>query len=126
MATNMKFLRFRSFEALNRIRPIGFLPLFFNFGSLVSLFAQGTAFTYQGRLENSSGPANGLYDVRFTIYDSTNNPGTLIAGPLTNSATPVSNGLFTVTLDFGAVVFTGPTVGWKSECAPTATARSQL
>jgi hypothetical protein len=33
--------------------------------------------------------------------------GTQIAGPITNSAVAVSNGLFTVTLDFGPGVFTG-------------------
>jgi hypothetical protein len=41
------------------------------------------------------------------VYDSTNTPGTVIAGPITNSATAVSNGLFTVTLDFGSGVFAG-------------------
>ena len=71
-------------------------------------FAQGTAFTYQGRLSDGSGPANGTYDLRFTIYDSTNLPGVVIAGPLTNSTTVVSNGLFAVVLDFGPGVFTGP------------------
>ena len=70
--------------------------------------AQGTAFTYQGRLNSGSNPANGTYDLQFAIYDSTNQPGTVIAGPLTNSATGVTNGLFAVTLDFGANVFTGP------------------
>src|SRR5262249_35253163 len=62
--------------------------------------AQGTAFTYQGRLNDNGAAANGIYDLRFAIYDSLS-AGTLIAGPLTNSATAVSNGLFTVTLDFG-------------------------
>jgi hypothetical protein len=69
--------------------------------------AQGTAFTYQGRLNDGANPANGIYDLRFTIYDSTNQPGTVVAGPLTNSAVGVSNGLFTVTLDFGTGVFSG-------------------
>ncbi|MBI3850306.1 MAG: hypothetical protein HY298_08465 [Verrucomicrobia bacterium] len=69
--------------------------------------AQGTAFTYQGRLADTGSPANGNYDLRFTVYDSTNSPGTIIAGPLTNAPTVVSNGLFTVKLDFGASVFTG-------------------
>ena len=75
---------------------------------LPSALAQGTAFTYQGRLNDSGNPANAIYDLRFTIYDSTNQPGTLIAGPITNAATGVSNGLFAVTLDFGAGVFIGP------------------
>jgi len=62
---------------------------------------------YQGRLNDGGNPANGNYDLQFTIYDSTNIPGVVIAGPLTNSATAVSNGLFTVKLDFGPGVFTG-------------------
>ena len=74
---------------------------------LSTAFAQGTAFTYQGRLNDGANPANGIYDLQFAIYDSTNNPGTLIAGPLTHSATAVSNGLFSVVLDFGAGVFNG-------------------
>ena len=72
-----------------------------------SAWAQGTAFTYQGRLTDNGTPANGNYDLRFTIYDSTNNPGTVIAGPITNSPITLADGTFTVTLDFGASVFTG-------------------
>ena len=73
----------------------------------LSAFAQGTAFTYQGRLNDGANPATGLYDVRFSICDALAN-GNVVAGPLTNSATGISNGLFTVTLDFGLGVFTGP------------------
>ncbi len=69
--------------------------------------AQDTTFTYQGRLNDNGSPASGTYDLRFTIFDSTNNPGIAIAGPLTNAATAASNGLFTVALDFGAVPFDG-------------------
>ena len=69
--------------------------------------AQGTAFTYQGRLFDGAGPANGKYDLRFNLYDAAS-VGSLVAGPLTNSPVTVSNGLFVVTLDFGAGVFTGP------------------
>ena len=70
------------------------------------LHAQGTAFTYQGRLNDGVNPATGIYDLRFTIYDSGGGP-TMIAGPLAISPLGVSNGLFTVTLDFGTRVFTG-------------------
>ena len=70
----------------------------------LSAFAQGTAFTYQGRLNDGANPATGLYDVRFSICDALAN-GNVVAGPLTNSATGISNGLFTVTLDFGGGVF---------------------
>ena len=70
-------------------------------------FAQGTAFTYQGQLDSSGSPATGIYDLQFTIYDAATN-GNVVGGVLTNAATPVANGLFTVTLDFGAGVITGP------------------
>jgi hypothetical protein len=68
--------------------------------------AQGTAFTYQGRLNDGANPASGSYDLQFTIYAASSG-GSGIAGPLTQTASAVSNGLFTVTLDFGAGVFTG-------------------
>jgi hypothetical protein len=68
--------------------------------------AQGSAFTYQGRLDSGGNPAGGIYDLQFTIYDAVTN-GNAQGGPLTNAATGVTNGLFTVTLDFGAGVFTG-------------------
>ena len=79
-------------------------------GSLLSLqptFGQGTAFTYQGRLNDGTNPATGNYDLQFTIYDS-GSGGSVVAGSLTNAPTGVTNGLFSVTLDFGAGVFTGP------------------
>ena len=70
------------------------------------VFAQGTAFTYQGHLNSGSGSANGSYDLQFTLY-AINAGGVAIAGPVTNSATSVSNGLFTTAIDFGPNVFTG-------------------
>lgn len=69
-------------------------------------FAQGTAFTYQGRLNDGANSATGIYDLRFAIYDAAG-AGAQQGNTLTNSAAAVSNGLFTVTLDFGAGVFTG-------------------
>ena len=65
-----------------------------------TLRAQGTAFTYQGRLNDGGNPANGLYDLAFTVFDAGTN-GTPQGPVLTNAATVVRNGLFTVTLDFG-------------------------
>src|SRR5208283_296750 len=67
-----------------------------------TLFAQGTAFSYQGRLNDNGTPANGSYDLSFTVCDALTN-GNLVAGPLTNAATGVTNGLFALTLDFGGV-----------------------
>src|SRR5271170_6107249 len=68
-------------------------------------FGQGTAFMYQGQLNDRGSPANGTYDLEFGIYDAATN-GDQMGMTLTNAATSVSNGLFTVTLDFGTV-FTG-------------------
>lgn len=72
---------------------------------LSTAFAQGTAFTYQGRLNSSGAPANGSYDLAFTLF-ATNTSGAGIAGPVTNTAVAVSNGLFTTIVDFGNA-FTG-------------------
>jgi hypothetical protein len=63
--------------------------------------AQGTAFTYQGRLTDGASPANGNYDLRFELY-SDDAGANQIGGALTNSAAAVANGLFTATLDFGS------------------------
>ena len=68
--------------------------------SMAGLF--GTAFTYQGKLADGGTAASGSYDFRFTLYDVPGG-GTVVGGPLTNSATGVTNGYFAVTLDFGAV-----------------------
>ena len=69
----------------------------------LSAWAQGSSlnsFTYQGRLNEGANPTSGSYDLRFSVYD--NSAGGSPQGPgLTNSATAVESGLFTVTLDFG-------------------------
>ena len=62
--------------------------------------AQGTAFTYQGRLNDNGGPASGNYDLTFGLFNASNGVDQ-VGGTLTNSATAVSNGLFTVLLNFG-------------------------
>ncbi|MEI7732711.1 MAG: FG-GAP-like repeat-containing protein [Verrucomicrobiota bacterium] len=72
--------------------------------SLQPGFAQGTAFTYNGRLTDNSAAASGSYDLRFTLYGAVTNGSPL--GVLTNTATSVSAGVFLVQLDFGGV-FTG-------------------
>lgn len=70
--------------------------------------AQGTAFTYQGQLQNNGAPAGGTYNLTFTLF-TTNTGGTAVAGPVTNSAIAVTNGLFTVTMDFGSGPWNGQT-----------------
>jgi hypothetical protein len=68
--------------------------------------AQGTAFSYNGQLSGGGGPVTGRYDLTFTIFNASTN-GLPVAGPLTNNATAVANGLFNVALDFGPGLFTG-------------------
>ena len=68
--------------------------------------AQGTAFTYQGRLNDAAGPATGTYDFQFTVRDALTGGSPVGVNPLA-ATVAVSNGLFTVALDFGAGVFTG-------------------
>jgi hypothetical protein len=68
--------------------------------------AQGTAFTYQGRLTDNGTPVTGNYDLRFAIYDAASG-GTQIGNPITNAPVAVNEGTFTVTLDFGQGIFPG-------------------
>ena len=71
-----------------------------------TVFAQGTAFSYPGRLNSGANPANGNYDLTFALFNLSNG-GSAVAGPATAGAVTVSNGLFTVALDFGPGVFNG-------------------
>jgi len=76
-------------------------------GAGQSVFAQTNAFTYQGRLDNNGAPANGTYNLSFSLFN-TNTTGVAMAGPVTNNLVTVSNGLFTTTIDFGATAFLAP------------------
>jgi hypothetical protein len=67
---------------------------------------QGTAFTYQGRLNDGGTPVNGIYDLTFSLFDS-DSAGNQVGNTITNAAVGVSNGLFVTTLDFGSGVFDG-------------------
>ena len=73
---------------------------------LATADAQGTAFTYQGRLDIAGTPANGSNDLTFTLYDAAT-AGATVGTSNTFNDLVVSNGLFTVTLDFGAGAFNG-------------------
>ena len=60
---------------------------------------QSTSFTYQGRLNDGGTPANGSYVLRFTALDGPN--GNQVGNQAIINPATVSNGLFTVDLDFG-------------------------
>src|ERR1035438_8617327 len=64
--------------------------------------AQGTAFTYQGRLNDGASAASGkTYGMVFYLYDAPTNGNQL--GNLGIVSVTVSHGLFTLPLDFGNV-----------------------
>lgn len=71
-----------------------------------ALHAQTTAFTYQGKLTDAGGAANGAYDLQFRLFDALVG-GNQIATTVIREDVAVSNGIFTVTLDFGAAAFPG-------------------
>jgi Chaperone of endosialidase len=79
-------------------------------GATSSALAQGTAFSYQGRLQDSGANANGNYDFQFTLWDASSG-GTQQPQPtplmVTKSGVAVANGVFTVQLDFGPTAFPG-------------------
>jgi hypothetical protein len=68
--------------------------------------AVGTAFTYQGRLTDNGVPADGVYDFRFILYDAASN-GTQVGSMVPKENTAVTDGVFTVELDFSSGIFTG-------------------
>lgn len=68
--------------------------------------AIGTAFTYQGELTAAGVPANASYDMEFRAFDALTD-GAQIGPTVTRPAVPVSHGLFSVALDFGAGQFAG-------------------
>lgn len=66
----------------------------------------GTAFTYQGQLKNAAGPVTDTCNFRFSLWDDVSG-GTQIGTTQTTSGVSVTDGLFTVQLDFGAAAFQG-------------------
>jgi hypothetical protein len=64
------------------------------------------AFTYQGELRVQGAPANASYDMEFRLYPAASG-GSPIGGSVAASAVVVSNGLFSIPLDFGPAQFAG-------------------
>ncbi len=68
--------------------------------------AQTSQFSYQGSMNSSGSPANGNYDFEFKLYDAASG-GTQIGTTITKTFVAVSNGTFSVTLDFQNAGFPG-------------------
>ena len=65
--------------------------------------AQTSAFTYQGKLADNGNPATGNYDFEFKLFDTVAvGTGTQQGNTVTVPNVTVTNGIFTVSLDFGA------------------------
>ncbi|HEY6120708.1 MAG TPA: tail fiber domain-containing protein [Pyrinomonadaceae bacterium] len=76
-------------------------------GSLaISIKAQTTTFTYQGKLNDTGAPATGTYLMEFKLYDLPST-GNQIGSTISNPNVVVTNGIFTVNLDFGSSPFAG-------------------
>ncbi|MCA9870802.1 MAG: hypothetical protein KDH90_25960 [Anaerolineae bacterium] len=82
-----------------------------------------TVFTYQGRLTDSGSPANGAYDLRFSLFDAASS-GAQIGSTQTLNDVAVTDGYFTVSLDFGATVFQGAARWIQVEVRPGASTGS--
>ena len=65
-----------------------------------------TAFSYQARLDDGGSPANGTYDFRFFLYDAEAG-GSQVGSTIYGDDIVVTDGLFTVYLDFGPGTFDG-------------------
>jgi hypothetical protein len=71
----------------------------------------GSAITYQGRLKNAGSPANGPHTMEFRLF-SVPSGGSQVGPTLIHDGNilpqiTVTNGLFTVELDFGASLYNG-------------------
>jgi hypothetical protein len=72
-----------------------------------AIWAQGNAFSFQGKLNDGTNPANGRYDLEFKLFDAVTG-GTQIGPTVLRPSTTLINGVFSTTLDFGAVAFQNP------------------
>src|SRR5256885_1238396 len=75
-------------------------------GSVGQLRAQTTSFTYQGSLRSGGNPASGNYDFELKLFDLASG-GAQLGAAVQRLNVPVINGIFTVTLDFGANALPG-------------------
>lgn len=77
----------------------------------------GTPFTYQGKLEDGSGAVTANCEMAFRLYDEGGSGGSQMGSAIT-ATVPITEGLFTVGLDFGSGVFTGDDrwLGIKVQC----------
>ncbi|MBI1764830.1 MAG: hypothetical protein HYR56_25750 [Acidobacteria bacterium] len=87
-------------------RMISLLRQIFTVVLLVALclaklaLAQGTAFTYQGKLTDGANPTSGNFNQQFQLFDALTGD-TQVGATFTNPTVAVTSGVFTVQLNFG-------------------------
>src|SRR5260370_11479265 len=97
----------KPFSITHRVRHFLIVALLLLMSSAMAS-AQTTTFTYQGRLNDGGTAANGVFDMQFKLYDAADpSAGAQIGSTITNSNVAVTNGIFTVRLDFGASALPG-------------------
>jgi hypothetical protein len=65
------------------------------------LLAPSTRFTYQGQLQKGGSPVSDTCAMQFSLYNAAS--GGVQVGSTINATVPITDGLFTVSLDFGSV-----------------------
>lgn len=73
---------------------------------VVTTRAQTTEFTFQGSLKNSGTPASGNFDFEFSLFNLASG-GSQQGSTIQRSNVAVANGIFSVSLDFGAGTLPG-------------------
>ncbi|MDM7920931.1 MAG: tail fiber domain-containing protein [Pyrinomonadaceae bacterium] len=86
-----------------------FLTVSILFISAFAANAQTNVITYQGTLNDGGSPANGTFDMRFQLYALISGTQTAVGTPVERLGVTVTDGAFTVNLDFSHVTgsFTG-------------------
>ena len=77
-----------------RLRSLCLLA--FSLAAAGLVHGQGTAFTYQGRLNTNGTSPSGLFDLRLAVFDIS---GPQVGPTVTNTSVGVTNGLFTTLVD---------------------------
>lgn len=70
----------------------------------VSAPAQGSSFTFQGKLNENNAAANGIYEMQFRLLDSNANQ---VGTTFTANNVAVNGGVFTARITFGILAFDG-------------------
>lgn len=102
----MKYNHFRKGKKMRSKKMLAILVLIVCTTNLSNAAPMGTAWTYQGRLLDANGPADGLCDFEFKLFDDPCT-GTQQGNTIEVNDLDVVDGYFTAEPDFGSNVFNG-------------------